>query len=347
MFQKKGEVTDWAYRLQVGAFNYKVLKKLPTPSSEGSWPAGGEHGEGGRAARHAPREGRRWKDIGLEGLLESCLRLQRGSGEARSAPQGAARGARGRVHCTQGGRSARRGPGTGRAGRIGRAGRAGRKERMGSAGRMERAGRTGEDRVRGEDGARGEGRAQGARGGSGARGGACARPAPLLGDAGMFTLRTAAAAGGWAAARLAVGTSRAERRVGARACSVRGGGAAGGGDRLRASRPQPPAQRAFPRRRLAEPPAHPGSSRAGERKPPNFLVSGARVPGAGTRAGRGGRDRAGRPQDPPARGVGRGARAPAGWGFRSCRGAAAAAGGGTLAPGTGSGARGRHGRRGS
>ncbi|XP_070112083.1 serine/threonine-protein kinase Nek7 isoform X1 [Equus przewalskii] len=87
----------------------------------------------------------------------------------------------------------------------------------------------------------------------------------------MFTLRTAAAAGGWAAARLAVWTRRAERRVGARACSVRGGGAAGGGDRLRASRPQPPAQRAFPRRRLAEPPAHPGSSRAGERKPPNFL----------------------------------------------------------------------------
>nr|XP_023488249.1 alanine and glycine-rich protein-like [Equus caballus] len=159
----------------------------------------------------------------------------------------------------------------------------------------------------------------------------------------MFTLRTAAAAGGWAAARLAVWTRRAERRVGARACSVRGGGAAGGGNRLRASRPQPPAQRAFPRRRLAEPPAHPGSSRAGERKPPNFLVSGAGVPGAGTRAGRGGRDRAGRPRDPPARGVGRGARAPAGWGFRSCRGAAAAAGGGTLAPGTGSGARGRHG----
>lgn len=68
-----------------------------------------------------------------------------------------------------------------------------------------------------------------------ARGGAGARPAPLLGDAGMFTLLTAAAggggagvAGGWAAARLALGTRLAVRRVGARACSERPRGRRGG-----------------------------------------------------------------------------------------------------------------------
>ena len=106
------------------------------------------------------------------------------------------------------------------------------------------------------------GRAAGGTCGAGlrARGGAGGRPAPHLGDAGMFTLLTAAAAGGgagvsggWAAARLALGTRLSLRRVGARACSVRGGGAAGGGDRLLASQLQPLAQRAFPRRRLAEP----------------------------------------------------------------------------------------------
>lgn len=81
----------------------------------------------------------------------------------------------------------------------------------------------------------------------------------------MFTLLTAASArggagasGGWAAASLALGTRLAVRRVGGRACTVRGGGAARGGDRLRASQPEPPAQRAFQRRLLAQPPACPG-----------------------------------------------------------------------------------------
>lgn len=90
-------------------------------------------------------------------------------------------------------------------------------------------------------------------------------PRPLLGDAGMFTLLTAesarggaGASGGWAAASLTLGTRLAVRRVGGRACTVRGGGAARGGDRLRASQPQSPAQRAFPQRLLARPPARPG-----------------------------------------------------------------------------------------
>lgn len=157
-----------------------------------------------------------------------------------------------------------------------------------------------------------------------ARGGANARPALLLGDAGMFTLLTAAAAGGgagvaggWAAARLALGTRLAVRRVGARACSVRGGGAAGGGDRLPALQPQPPAHWAFPRRRLAEPPARPGSL-AGRRTEnsqlPGEWLPGSRAPGlgepgrvelpAGVGRGRGGREGAGRPPGSPRRGGG-------------------------------------------
>lgn len=128
--------------------------------------------------------------------------------------------------------------------------------------------------------------------GLGARGGAGARPAPLLGDAGMFTLLTAAAAGGgagvaggWAAARLALGTRLAVCRVGARACCVRGGGAAGGGDRLAASQPQPPAQRAFPRRRPAEQPSCPGSLAGGRTEnsqlPGEWWLPGSRAAPAG------------------------------------------------------------------
>lgn len=172
----------------------------------------------------------------------------------------------------------------------------------------------------------------------------------------MFTLLTAAAAGGgagvaggWAAARLALGTRLAVRRVGARACSVRGGGAAGGGDRLPASQPQPPAQRAFPRRRLAEPPARPGSL-AGRRTEnsqlPGEWLPGSRAPGlgepgrvglpAGAGRGRGGREGAGRPPGYPRRGRWGGARrARVGWGFRCYSLAVAGTGGRNLLPGTG------------
>lgn len=140
----------------------------------------------------------------------------------------------------------------------------------------------------------------------------------------MFTLLTAPSArggagawGGWAAASLTLGTRLAVRRVGGRACTVRGGGAARGGDRLRASQPQPPAQRASPRRRLHRPPARPGPL-AG--RTDNSQLPGESLRGRGRRAGRGsggdpgGRVRRegesgprGRPPGPAAWAVGRGA----------------------------------------
>lgn len=132
----------------------------------------------------------------------------------------------------------------------------------------------------------------------------------------MFTLLTAAAGGGgagvvggWAAARLWLRTRLAVRRVGARACSVRRSGAAGGGQRSgpRCHSPGPsgPVRGAA---WLSRPPA-PGPARAGGRKPLRFLVSRCRWglghAGRGpagwgcprSQAGRGGRARARRPGD--------------------------------------------------
>ena len=158
--------------------------------------------------------------------------------------------------------------------------------------------------------------------GRGSAWGRCRRtPRPLLGDAGMFILLTAAAAGGgagvlggWATAKLALRTRLAVHRVGPRACSVRGGGAAGGGQRSGPSshspRPSGPVRgAAWPSR----PPA-PGPSPAGERRAPRFLVSrrrclwrAGRGPAGWGRlrepGGRGGQARARRPRD-PARGRG-------------------------------------------
>lgn len=120
-------------------------------------------------------------------------------------------------------------------------------------------------------------RAVGGTGGSGlpARGGAGACPAPLLGDAGMFTLLTAAAggggagvAGGWAAARLALGTRLAVRRVAARACSERPRGRRGGRWRsapgLAATAPGPAGLSAAPPGRAARAPRVPRGQEIGK-----------------------------------------------------------------------------------
>ncbi|XP_033272552.1 serine/threonine-protein kinase Nek7 isoform X2 [Orcinus orca] len=94
----------------------------------------------------------------------------------------------------------------------------------------------------------------------------------------MFTLLTAAAAGGgagvlggWATAKLALRTRLAVHRVGLRACSVRGGGAAGGGQRSGPSSHSP--WPSGPVRGTAWPsrPPAPGPSPAGERRAPRFL----------------------------------------------------------------------------
>jgi hypothetical protein len=117
------------------------------------------------------------------------------------------------------------------------------------------------------------------------------QPRPLPGDAGMFTLLTAAAAGGgagatggWAAARLALGTRLAVRRgVPAPAASAKAARREVA-DRLGASQLQSPAQRAFPRRRLAKLTVR-SRSFEGERTEtsqlPGELPSGARVPERG------------------------------------------------------------------
>ncbi|XDA81975.1 hypothetical protein R6Z07F_011904 [Ovis aries] len=96
----------------------------------------------------------------------------------------------------------------------------------------------------------------------------------------MFTLLTAAAGGGgagvvggWAAARVSLLTRLAVRRVGARSCSVRRSGAAGGGQRSgpRSHSPGP----SGPVRGAAWPsrPPAPGPARARGRKALRFLSS--------------------------------------------------------------------------
>lgn len=165
----------------------------------------------------------------------------------------------------------------------------------------------------------------------------------------MFTLLTAAAteggagvAGGWAAARFALWTRLAVRRVGAPRLQ-RPPGRRGGRWPI-GSGPCSLSSRSSALSDGGAAPSHPpaqGPSRAGERKTPNFLVSrcpGFRRPDRPAPAGRGRLRESGRERevgtarggllDPLARSRWGGARrARDGWGFRSCSLAAVGGGG--------------------